>query len=211
MKLPLLTSVRLALALDLVERVAVLALLGHFAWRILLSWFETGDPVGLILLASEVLIVFLCLIRRLSAEMSARPADWILATLGTVTPLLVVPIEGHALAPAAFFIPLMLAGVCLQIAAKLTLRRSFGLVAANRGIKIGGPYRLIRHPMYAGYLMIHIGFLMANPSLWNVAIYSAAFVFQVGRILAEEKILSRDAAYRDFVRAVPYWFIPRIV
>ena len=204
-------SARLALALDLFERVVVAALLGHFAWRILENWIETGDFVGLILLSSEGAIVVLCLIRRLSTEMSMRPADWALATLGTAMPLLVVPVHGEALASAAVFVPLMLAGSFLQIAAKFTLRRSFGLVAANRGVKVGGPYRLIRHPMYAGYLMIHIGFLIANPSIWNLAIYSAGLAFQIGRILAEEKILSRDAAYREFARAVPYWFIPRVI
>ncbi len=34
---------------------------------------------------------------------------------------------------------------------KVLLGLSFGVVAANRGVKIGGPYSFIRHPMYAGY------------------------------------------------------------
>src|SRR3712207_5654835 len=107
-------------------------------------------------------------------------------------------------------VPLMLAGFMLQIAAKMTLRRSFGVVAANRGVKVGGPYRVIRHPMYAGYLLTQIGFLLTNPSVWNASIYAIALGFQISRILAEERVLSRDASYRAFTAAVPYRLAPGI-
>jgi len=98
----------------------------------------------------------------------------------------------------------MLAGFAAQIAAKLTLRRSFGIVAANRGIKVGGPYRIIRHPMYAGYLLTHVGFLLSNPSLWNSSIYLIGFGFQLVRILAEERVLFQDKAYRVFAAQTRY-------
>ena len=58
-----------------------------------------------------------------------------------------------------------ISGFVLQLSAKLTLRRSFGVVAANRGVKASGPYRLVRHPMYAGYALTHVGFLLAGPNL----------------------------------------------
>ena len=98
----------------------------------------------------------------------------------------------------------MLAGFAAQIAAKLTLRRSFGIVAANRRIKVGGPYRIIRHPMYAGYLLTHVGFLLFNPSLWNSRIYLIGFGFQLVRILAEERVLFQDTAYRVFAAQTRY-------
>ena len=40
----------------------------------------------------------------------------------------------------------MLIGLYVQISGKLILGRSFGLIAANRGIKVAGPYRIVRHP-----------------------------------------------------------------
>ena len=57
----------------------------------------------------------------------------------------------------------MLIGLYVQISAKVILGRSFGLIAANRGIKVAGPYRIVRHPIYAGYTIIHVGFLLALP------------------------------------------------
>jgi protein-S-isoprenylcysteine O-methyltransferase Ste14 len=99
---------------------------------------------------------------------------------------------------------LALGGFALQISAKLTLRRSFGIVAANRGVKVGGPYRFVRHPMYAGYVMTHVGFLLHNPSLWNFGVYGLAFGCQVARILAEERVLLQDQGYRDFAARTRY-------
>jgi protein-S-isoprenylcysteine O-methyltransferase Ste14 len=121
-----------------------------------------------------------------------------------------VPVAGAAIMPMDAVVLLMLGGVALQITAKLFLRRSFGIVAANRGIKIGGPYRFIRHPMYAGYILSQVGFLLANPSAWNLAVYSFCWGCQLCRILAEERLLIRDEAYRGLVERVPYRLIPKV-
>src|SRR5918997_5114714 len=161
---------RLLLALDLIERAAVAVFFGAMAWSFFRSWQEGGSIVSLILLLSESSVVVFVLIRRSTSNVSVRPTDWLVALLGTTAPLLARPTGGEALAPLFFCVPLMLAGLALQISAKLTLRRSFGVVAANRGVKMSGPYRLVRHPMYAGYLMTQIAFLLNHPSLWNAAV-----------------------------------------
>ena len=74
----------------------------------------------------------------------------------------------------------MLLGLLVQIAAKLALWRSFGVVPANRGVKTRGPYRLLRHPMYAGYTLTHIGFLIGFPSLSNTLLYASVLALNVG-------------------------------
>ena len=103
-----------------------------------------------------------------------------------------------------------IAGVLFQIYAKLTLRRSFGIIAANRGVTTAGPYRLIRHPMYAAYMISWMGFFLASPTPWNAAVYGFAFVCQIARLTAEERLLNEDAAYRNFVAAVPYRLLPGV-
>ena len=196
-----------ALALDIVERTVLAAVFGWMAWSFLRSWQETGNIANLVLLASEGSVVLFILVRRFATAVSQRPAEWLIAVLGTTAPLLVQP-SGGALASVVLTVPLMLAGISLQMAAKLTLRRSFGVVPANRGVKVGGPYRLVRHPMYAGYLMTQIGFLLTHPSVWNGAVYTVCFALQFYRILAEERVLSRDPAYRAFAAVVPYRLAP---
>ena len=98
----------------------------------------------------------------------------------------------------------------VQIGAKLFLWRSFGIVAANRGIRVGGPYRLVRHPMYAGYFLTQLGFLLTNPTGWNLGVYAVAWTMQFGRIIAEERILMRDGEYQAFAAKVPHRLIPGV-
>jgi protein-S-isoprenylcysteine O-methyltransferase Ste14 len=64
--------------------------------------------------------------------------------------------------------------------------------------------------MYAGYVLTQIGFLMVNPTPWNLAVYALAFGLQISRIRAEERILGCDAAYRDFAASVRYRLAPGI-
>ena len=104
----------------------------------------------------------------------------------------------------------MLIGLYVQISGKLILGRSFGLIAANRGIKMAGPYRFVRHPIYAGYTIIHVGFLLAFPSLWNVVLYSTELAIQIARLLREELLLNQDQNYRAYAARVRYRLIPMI-
>lgn len=192
--------------LDLVEQVAVLGLYSWLVFRLWPGEFSAANWYPVLLLLSEGLVVVLLLIRRPTDRISTRGLDWVLAAGGTFVVLLVD--QGGAPLHGPLGAVLMLLGLALHVGAKLSLFRSFGVVAANRGVKVGGLYRLVRHPMYAGYMLTHVGFLLVAPSLWNLAVYAAAWAFLVARIYAEEKVLSEDPAYRDFKACVRYRLVP---
>jgi len=196
--------------LDIFERAVVVLVFCHFAFVMLTALEGTAGILSTILLVSESLPVFLILTRRQSKAMSDKTVDWLLGLMGTILPLLAVPVAAGALVPAGVCGAIMLIGFCVQISAKLILGRSFGIIAANRGIKVAGPYRIVRHPIYAGYTIIHVGFLLAFPSLWNVALYSTELAIQIGRVLREELMLSQDQSYRDYAARVRYRLIPMI-
>jgi protein-S-isoprenylcysteine O-methyltransferase Ste14 len=131
--------------------------------------------------------------------MSTKPSDWFLALVAANAPLLAAPGEiPGTIIPQAVCSLIIVTGFLIQIAAKIVLWRSFGVVPAAREIKVLGPYRFVRHPMYVGYIIQHIGFLLAFPMLWNLAVYSGALVVQVARILREERILNGQPLYREF-------------
>lgn len=101
-------------------------------------------------------------------------------------------------------------GVAIQVSGKFFLGRSFGIVAANRGVKASGPYRIVRHPIYAGYTLTHIGFLLFYPCWQNLIVYTVALSIQIVRILKEERVLSQDQAYRDLMGTTPYRLVPGV-
>lgn len=193
-----------ALVYDFAERAFMLLLATPFMLAIFKSL--PSHPLGILIALAEGLVVAFILIRRPGA-MATAPYPLAVAFIGTALPLLIRPTD-VALAPAVLTAPLMVAGLLVSVAAKLALNRSFGLVAANRGVKQGGPYRLVRHPMYLGYFMTQVGFLLSEFSWQNCAIYLAAWLFQVLRILAEESFLAQDAAYREFMQRVPRRIVP---
>ncbi|EJT05362.1 methyltransferase [Rhizobium sp. CCGE 510] len=194
--------------LDILEKV----LIGYFfvaiVMRMLPQMQDNRAIIDGLLLVSEAAAAFLILTRRPTRNASLRLFDWMVTAIGTLFPLLVSPSATEPLAPLALCGTVMALGFVLQISAKLSLRRSFGLVPANRGVKIGGPYKLVRHPMYAGYLMTHIGFFMAHPSLWNFSIYATALAAQCLRLLAEERLLQQDPAYTAFMATTRYRLVP---
>ncbi len=200
----------LATLLDVVERLVVASLFGLFVYRMLDAFLAERDPIYLTMVVSEGLVVLFILIRRAAKTVSLRPGDWLLAFGATAAPLCVTATAAGSLVPAAVCAFLIMAGLLLQIYAKLTLRRSFGIIAANRGVTTGGPYRLVRHPMYSAYMLTWLGFFLANPSLSNAAIYAFAFACQVARLMAEERLLNEDAGYRAFAKAVPYRLLPGV-
>lgn len=195
--------------LDLFEQLSVLVLYCWLVIRVLPEALASGGLLAVtLLLFSEGLVCVLLIVRRSTTNISLNLGDWLIAAGGTFFPLLVI--KGGE--PAVGFLGpyLMFVGIVTHLAAKLSLLRSFGLVAANRGIKVGGLYSYVRHPMYAGYMLSHIGFLLASPSLWNAAVYAAVWTLLIARIRAEERILGQDPEYRAYRRVVRHRLVPRI-
>jgi protein-S-isoprenylcysteine O-methyltransferase Ste14 len=189
------------IAIDLGERLFVLMLFATFVVRI--SHTLIFRPYNLLVLLSEGLVVVLILIRRHTASFTMRPLDWFIALFGTALPML-LRAGGLPLLPALVGAALMSGGLVCAIWAKLALRRSFGIAAANRGPVCIGPYRLVRHPMYAGYIAVEVGFLLNNPLIWNLAVCVADVTLMILRILAEERVLTADKDYERYRGVVRY-------
>lgn len=196
------------LLLDRIEQLTALSMYGSLVYRIWPRDLMFDSLAQTAILASEGIVVLFLLIRRPTADISQRWQDWAVALAGTSAPLLVRPAADPWLPEVG--LGLILFGMIVHIGAKLSLNRSFGLVAANRGVKTAGAYRYVRHPMYLGYIISHIGFLTMAPSIVNFALYGACWTLLVLRIFAEERVLIKDAAYREFMRETPYRLIPLV-
>jgi protein-S-isoprenylcysteine O-methyltransferase Ste14 len=215
-----------AVVLDVIERVIVLILFVYFANRMLpqlarlitleiaypeLFWLAASKNLdAALLVTSESLGVFLILTRRSATAVSTHLLDWALSLIAVNAPLLAVPAAASTFVPLQTATALMFAGMIVQISAKTALWRSYGLIPANRGVKTRGPYRFVRHPMYAGYTLTHIGFLLGFPSLQNFLLYAITCLIEIARLMREERILNQDSTYRDYATRVHYRLLPGV-
>ncbi|WP_225248278.1 methyltransferase family protein [Mesorhizobium sp. J8] len=118
--------------------------------------------------------------------------------------------DGIAILPLYIAAPLQFLALWLVIWGKMSLGRSFAILPANRGVVTGGAYRFVRHPIYAGYLSGHILFLLSSFSVYNFTVYAIITLFQIHRILREERILALTQEYRDYLGRVRYRLCPGI-
>jgi protein-S-isoprenylcysteine O-methyltransferase Ste14 len=190
--------------IDILERLFVVILASEFLAS-LAGAFHV-HPQVVLLAVSEVLSVTFIVLRK-DGQVRHTAYAFFIALAGTSLPLLVRP-DGVRLGPEIATDILMAAGVCVTIWAKFSLNRSFGIVAANRGVKTEGPYRLVRHPMYTGYFLTQLGFLLACFSFSNLAFYLVAWVLQLLRIKEEESVLMNDATYRSYASRVKWRLMP---
>jgi len=125
-----------------------------------------------------------------------------IATSGSVT--------GYAAAVAATFLPLTLpllhgtpagasqrnvgyllaaAGTCWAVWSVWFLGRSISVIAQAREVVDGGPYRLVRHPLYVGELVSTLGVAIAVGTVWAFCAWAVLCVLQAYRALREEQVL----------------------
>jgi protein-S-isoprenylcysteine O-methyltransferase Ste14 len=84
-------------------------------------------------------------------------------------------------------------------------------VVADQKVVSTGPYALVRHPMYAGVLIMIAGIPLALDAWWGLAIFLAALPGLIWRILDEEKLLKKDLpGYVEYTQKVRYRLLPLI-
>lgn len=74
-----------------------------------------------------------------------------------------------------------------------------------------GLYALIRHPMYAGVLVMMIGVPLALGSYWGLIVLAFILPGLAWRILDEEKLLKKDLpGYSEYMQKVHFRLIPKL-
>jgi protein-S-isoprenylcysteine O-methyltransferase Ste14 len=169
-----------------------------------------GGSASILFLLQISIIAWLFIRRRPARRVDSRPLHWLAAIGATFGPFLLQPGGGQVPLPAAIGFALQATGIVLSLVALLCLGKSFGIVAADRGLVTSGPYGLVRHPAYAAYLVSEIGFLALSFSAFNVALLTIVWILQVSRILAEERVLAEDSAYAEYKARVTKRLIPAV-
>ena len=196
---------------EALARVVIAGVFLAFAIRIGANFLETGRITGLLLLASELLVVVLTLARRAAVCVDRTWLVRVVAAVSLVGPPLLRPTAEAGVASEIYSVALSACGLIIVITGKLSLGRSFGLLPANRGVVCSGIYRVVRHPIYLGYVMTHLAFLAANTTVGNALVVLAVDGALIVRTVYEERVLVRDPAYAGYRRRVKWRILPGVV
>ena len=199
---------RLARLTRLLVNLAGAAGAAFFARASFLFYLHTHRLIGAAFLVEQAWFVVAFLIRRPPRAAAGRIGPWLLAAGGTFGGLLFRPTGAHPPWGVAAGLVLQLAGLALAVTALVALGRSFGFVAADRGLVTRGPYAVVRHPVYAAYIVIQAGYLIQSISVANAAVLVFATGCNIGRAVAEERVLAATADYEAYRRRVRWRLVP---
>jgi protein-S-isoprenylcysteine O-methyltransferase Ste14 len=184
---------------------AVLYLL--FAGVHLQAFAVAPRPSLLVLVIIETFVAVMFLLRAPAERSTLSPYAWVTTLGGTLAPLLLRPVDGvDVLLGQA----VQVGGGTFALLALVSLNRSFGLLPAVRPLRRGGPYRWLRHPIYAGYTVQNLGYLASNPSARNLVIVLVALGLQVLRVYEEERLLASVPEYAAYKRQTRWRLLPLV-
>ena len=201
---------RRAMVSDWVARVVVGTLFALLSMNLLADFAHTHRLTSIWLLISESLVVVFTIARRRTLIVDRSLHTAIVTGISLIGPSLVRTAVDRAVAPDWTTALASSIGLLIVIAGKFTLGRSFGLVPANRGVVVRGPYAVVRHPIYAGYLLTHVAFACANATMWNVLVLVVTDTALVIRSRCEERLLVRDGSYESYCRRVAWHLVPGV-
>ncbi len=83
--------------------------------------------------------------------------------------------------------------------------------SAEQRVVTTGPYAIVRHPMYAGTIVLYLATPIALGSVWALLPALALIPILVARIRNEEDLLVRElSGYEEYRRKVRYRLVPSI-
>src|SRR5579863_8821713 len=122
----------IASAVKIVANAIVILAFGLLAYASYLNYRNTGSLNWLGLIIINSLFVAMYVAKRDAVSITSSPYLWLLAFAATCAPLALRPAEAPAFALLGKIIQFF--GLCGVVGSLLSLRRSFGIVPANRGI-----------------------------------------------------------------------------
>ena len=131
-----------------------------------------------------------------------------------VASIVALAVTGNLLAPSPLVIAVQVVAIGLNIWARLSFQKGTFRVTATPGgsaIIRKGPYRFVRHPMYAAALLFIWAAVISHLSVFTLAVGVTASGIAIARVVVEERLLrDRYSDYQDYARStsalVPYVF-----
>jgi len=190
------------------------------AWTFLAVYFASSLAITLYLIKNDPKL----LERRMSAGPTAEKETtqkiiMLFASLGFIG-LIIFPALDHRFAWSHVPPYAALAGDVLVVLGWLAIFFVFKEntftsatieLAPDQKVISTGPYAFVRHPMYAGGIVMLLGVPIALGSWWGLLVIVGMMPALIWRLFDEEKFLARNLqGYVEYQKKVPYRLIPRI-
>ena len=190
------------------------------AWVYLSIFFGASTPITLYLMRKNPAL----LRRRLRAGPTAekrkpQKVAMLLASSGVIAGL-VVPSFDHRFGWSSVPLYVMCAGdalttLCFCITFLAYKENPFTSatieIAQDQKVISTGPYAIVRHPMYAGGLLLFLGTPLALGSYWGLLAFGATLPALIWRLLDEERFLTESlSGYVEYCAKVHWRLIPGI-
>ncbi|SON61264.1 hypothetical protein MSIMFI_02769 [Mycobacterium simulans] len=102
-------------------------------------------------------------------------------------------------------------GIAMLVVIQNSYAASTVRVEAGQKLASDGLYKLVRHPMYLGNVVLMTGIPLALGSYWALLILVPGVLVLVFRILDEEKLLTEElVGYREYRQRVRYRLVPYV-
>ena len=165
------------LALDILVSAVSLAVVGCYTWSLRGHFASPKMPPGALLISAVVVLTSLFFLFLVWTQDQASQAQ----VIG-----IAIEVAGAALFWAA-----------ISASRKARLRAAFDEVHPH-GIVTGGPYRYLRHPFYASYLIFWSGWAIAAWSAWTLLPVATFAIIYAVAARAEEKKFSATPLAREY-------------
>lgn len=195
---------------EAVSKVLTAGLFLALTWRCGQDFVATQRPTDLLVLVGVALVVVLTCLRRPAHIVDRRTFVRVITGSSLLLPMMVRPTANASLIAEPTAAAMAAFGLSIVVVGKLSLGWSFGTLPANRGIIERGLYRVVRHPIYLGYILTHIPFLLAHPTGWNLAVLVIGDIALLVRARYEEETLGRDPQYVQYCQTVRWRLVPGI-
>jgi protein-S-isoprenylcysteine O-methyltransferase Ste14 len=96
------------------------------------------------------------------------------------------------------------------LVAALILGRSMDFLPALRRVKTQYLYQIVRHPMYLSLILLRLGYVLKNPSIYNFLLFMVFTILYDKWARYEEGVMSHNNSYVDYLHTVKYRFVPGI-
>ena len=158
------------------------------------AWVQR-NPLALLLAVQAGLVACALAVRR--SDVAQVPRLQKLVAWGSALLPFALQVEQQ---PGAFQVGMAVAGLALAVWGLGSLGRAFGVAPADRGLVLHGPYRLLRHPIYAGELLAVLAVLLGTETPWNALVVGLLLGAVLLRIRWEERALCGYSGYAQRTR-----------